>query len=588
MLLTFYILLMILTSLIPTTLTAVSTGFFVDTAVNIFAGNLATNAIYLPLSLLLLVICLGSFLANVINLLDYRIKFYLERNLMPNLVTILASLSYKYIENDESWELIEIVSDEMTETFMDGIRAYSNVISNIIAIISLLIFVAMHVWWVAVILLFSIVPVFYIATWTGKRNYEAKEEALKYERRYSYYSDKMLTNREAVEERTLFGYASAIITKYYEAFFLASNIQLNVLFKTKFVVKSISFYLILIILFVSFSFINPLLSGIISSGVLIGIIVALVALIDIIGVQFQSSIKNIAEAQFYMSYVTKLLAFDKIEYATTTNKMDFKESINNKYTQIDSIEFVNVRFKYPNTDYYVLDGVNFKLLAGRHYSFVGVNGSGKSTIIKLLTKMYDEYEGQIFINNKELKSITLHEIQSLFSVVYQDFAKYQLSIAQNIDFDATNINGAKNTFHEQKILDVLNQLGLGVTINNLTNKIHTHIGKLDEDGVDFSGGQWQKIAIARAIIRNTPIKILDEPTAALDPISESEIYKEFETLVKGKITIFISHRLGSTKLSDEILLIDKGRIAERGSHHQLMQDKGSYFNMFEAQREWYN
>ena len=173
------------------------------------------------------------------------------------------------------------------------------------------------------------------------------------------------------------------------------------------------------------------------------------------------------------------------------------------------------------------------------------------------------------------------EIKALFSVVYQDFARYQITLEENIFL------GNIKTKENQDIEKVALKAGLKDTIEKLPYGIKTFLGKINENGVDISGGQWQKVAIARSLLSTAPIKILDEPTSALDPIAENQIYQDFENLMKDKTTVFISHRLGSTKLADEILVIDKGKIAERGNHSELMKLNGIYAKMFEVQRSWY-
>jgi len=247
-----------------------------------------------------------------------------------------------------------------------------------------------------------------------------------------------------------------------------------------------------------------------------------------------------------------------------------------------TLEFRNVRFKYPGGEAFILDGLSFKLEAGRHYAFFGRNGAGKTTITKLLTGLYSGYNGEIFINGKELRAYPAGAVKALFSVVYQDFAKYYIPMKDNIR--AGDIAGMDLDI---RIQEVIQPAHLGDLVEELKDGLDTSLGKIKANGQDISGGQWQRIAIARSLLSRAPVKILDEPTAALDPVGESRVYEEFERLMAGKTTIFISHRLGSTKLADEILVIDGGKIAERGSHGELMAKAGQYAAMFEAQRSWY-
>lgn len=558
----------------PTSVTAFATAFFVDTAISVFENRAAANEIYLPLGILLAVVGMGSVLSNLLQIIEFRLKFALERNLMPAILDIQANLAYKHIENADSWELIERVSDEMTETFLDGIRSYGAVIRSIIAVISISGLIIMQVWWVALIITAFSIPLFWISLAAGEKNYAAKVQTRKYERRYSYYSDEILTNREATEERTLFGYADNITQCYYKHFETACKIQLKVLLKTRITMKATSISLVLITLITAFTFINSVISGDVSPGMFMGIIAALFGMVETLGWQLQDAAKNISEAKEYMNDLTTLVELEKTRGATD---LPDKEPLS-----FESLEFINVRFKYPQGNEYILDDLSFKLYSGKHYAFVGENGAEKTTVTKLLTRLYDEYEGKILINGKELCEYPTSAIKALFSVVYQDFARYQISMADNIALGDTSCK-----INKKRILETASKTGLDETINKLSDSINTPLGKINKEGVDISGGQWQKVAIARSLLSCAPIKILDEPTSALDPIAENQIYQEFEKLMKGKTTIFISHRLSSTKLADEILVISKGKISEKGNHNELMKAKGLYAQMFETQKRWY-
>jgi len=241
-----------------------------------------------------------------------------------------------------------------------------------------------------------------------------------------------------------------------------------------------------------------------------------------------------------------------------------------------TIEFRNVSFKYPGTDKLILDDISFIIENGRHYSLVGVNGAGKTTIIKLLTGLYTNYEGAILVDGRSISDLTQSEIKGLSSVVYQDFAKYYISLYDNIAIAGDGVENA------------IELVGLSGAVEKLKDGVNTPLGKIYENGVDLSGGEWQRVAMARSVVNNAPLKILDEPTAALDPVSESAVYNNFERISKGGTTLFISHRLGSTKLADIIFVLSDGKIVERGSHSDLISlENGVYAEMFNAQAEWY-
>lgn len=246
------------------------------------------------------------------------------------------------------------------------------------------------------------------------------------------------------------------------------------------------------------------------------------------------------------------------------------------------IVFEDVSFQYPHADVWTLEHVNIAIRSGEKISVVGENGAGKTTFIKLLMRLYDPTNGRITINGVDIREIDYTEYMRMFSAVFQDYHLFPFSIKENIVFDKCDITEDKDV---EKILE---EVGLRAKIEKCKNGIHTGLSKqFDEEGTDLSGGESQKIAIGRAIQRNTPIIVLDEPTAALDPMAEYEIYQKYDAMVREKTSIFISHRMASTRLSDKILVFQRGKLVEAGSHSELMDKNGLYYRMYEMQREYY-
>ena len=246
-----------------------------------------------------------------------------------------------------------------------------------------------------------------------------------------------------------------------------------------------------------------------------------------------------------------------------------------------TIEFRNVGFKYPRSEKAVLQNINLTIKSGEHLSIVGLNGAGKTTFIKLLCRLYDVTEGEILVDGVNIKEYSEEEYRKLFSVVFQDFQLFAFSLRENIAL-------GENT-DKESIEKVLELSGLLDDANKLPNGIDTMIYKsFDEDGTELSGGQRQKTAIARALYKNAPVVILDEPTAALDPVAEYEIYRQFNTLVGGKTAVYISHRLSSCKFCDRIVVFAEGTIKESGTHDELAEiENGIYAKMFSEQAKYY-
>ncbi len=269
--------------------------------------------------------------------------------------------------------------------------------------------------------------------------------------------------------------------------------------------------------------------------------------------------------------------FDYIELPSEMNRGSLPVEKTDKY----EIEFKNVSFKYTGAEDFALKNINFKFALGERLAFVGMNGSGKTTFIKLLCRLYEPDSGEIFLNGINIKDYNYEEYLSLFSVVFQDFAIFAYDVASNVS--------ASHNPDREKVMDCLERAGLGEKIKSLPNGIDTYITRYyDDEGVDFSKGECQKIAIARALYKDAPFIILDEPTAALDPLAEAEIYGKFNEIVNDRTAVYISHRLSSCKFCDRIVVFHEGEILQTGSHDALLKDEsGKYSQLWQAQAQYY-
>ncbi|HAS72676.1 MAG TPA: ABC transporter [Clostridiales bacterium UBA8960] len=245
-----------------------------------------------------------------------------------------------------------------------------------------------------------------------------------------------------------------------------------------------------------------------------------------------------------------------------------------------AIDFRNVSFAYPGTEKLVFDGLDLHIPGGQKLAVVGVNGAGKTSLIKLLTGLYRPTQGEITIQGTDIRNIPITEHYKLFSVVYQEIKPLAASIAENV--------AASEAFDEARVWDAVSRSGLSEKVNRLEKKLDTPLLKVIEDrGLELSGGENQKLALARALYKNGPIVILDEPTAALDPIAEKDIYESFGEMIDGRTAIFISHRLSSTKFCDKVAYFENGKIEEYGTHDELMALDGKYAHMFNTQAQYY-
>lgn len=245
------------------------------------------------------------------------------------------------------------------------------------------------------------------------------------------------------------------------------------------------------------------------------------------------------------------------------------------------VEFRNVSFKYPGSENYALRNVNMKFEIGKRLAVVGMNGSGKTTFIKLLCRLYDPTEGEILLNGIDIRKYNYREYMDIFSVVFQDFKLFSLKLGQNV--------ASRVDYDKEQVVDCLNKAGFSEKLAQMPEGIETYLYKdYDDNGVDVSGGEAQKIAIARALYKDAPFIILDEPTAALDPIAEAEIYGKFDEIVGDKTAIYISHRLSSCKFCDEIAVFHEGAVVQQGTHASLVaEENGKYYELWHAQAQYY-
>lgn len=335
--------------------------------------------------------------------------------------------------------------------------------------------------------------------------------------------------------------------------------------------------------------------GTISTNVLGGIVYLFIGLKALTGVFGAGSIVE------YYGSLTKLISncvdiSGNLGYLRANNtqlKQEFEylslvSDMQNGTRTVDGIdpysavfEFCDVSFTYPETDTSILKHLNLKIKSGERLAVVGMNGSGKSTMIKLLCRLYDPTDGKITINGIDIREFDYSEYLKLFAIVFQDFKLLAFPVGENV--------ACSDEYDEKRVWECLEMAGIKKRIEELPKKLNQSVYKLyEKDGIDFSGGEEQKIAIARALYKNAPFVILDEPTAALDPIAESEIYSHFNEIVGNKTAVYISHRLSSCRFCSRIVVFDDGKIIQNGTHDELLSDTdGKYSKLWNAQAQYY-
>lgn len=245
------------------------------------------------------------------------------------------------------------------------------------------------------------------------------------------------------------------------------------------------------------------------------------------------------------------------------------------------IRLDDVSFRYPKADKDTLSHINLTVRPGEKLAIVGLNGAGKTTLVKLVCGFLDPTEGRILLNGEDIRKFNRNDYYALFSAVFQEFSVLDVTVKENV---AQCVDGIDET----RVWQCIDKAGLTEKIKSLPKGIETHLGRrVFKDGVEFSGGQTQRLMLARALYKNAPILVLDEPTAALDPIAENDIYQKYNDMTHGRTSFFISHRLASTRFCDRIIFVDGGKIAEEGTHDELLKTGGGYAYLFEVQSKYY-
>ena len=379
-------------------------------------------------------------------------------------------------------------------------------------------------------------------------------------------------NREYANERTLFRYSDVFRKKYSDMYNDAFKIESKIEKKRYTNMKSGSLVTLILIFIILLILIPSLKSKTITIGTFIALANASLSLVQNMSWKLSVAMMEHSKLNEYLKDWN--MFFDLSE----KNNADIAAKRDNDF-RFESLEFVDVTFKYPNTNDYILKNCSFKMQSKKKYALVGVNGAGKSTIIKLITGMYNDYSGKILLNGLDIKDYDYTMLKGIISVVFQDFCKYETTVKDNI------IVGRGFEYDQNEVNNIIDKLELNELNENLKNGLDTTIGKAIEEGVDLSGGQWQKLAISRLLYSDAQINILDEPTAALDPIAEGNTYKLFDSVSDEKFVIYITHRLGAIKMVDEILLVNDGCIVEKGTHKSLMETKKMYYNMYSKQQK---
>lgn len=521
-------------------------------------------AIYL--SLQLTTYLLAQFNTYVNSRYSDELQFYIEMVMMEK----TSRMDLSFFDSAKMGDKVRHarsnfgVMTQMTWTVFDILSALINVIAT-------LIIVCTYKWWLGIVTLVLLIPFMLYNKKRTERKLEMEKEQLRDNRKKDYYSG-VFFNNDIQFEIKLNNIGAYFIDKYKEIWQKlykinkAEDIKHNIINTLIMIINVSSEFLVLVVS----------VFDVVNKHIGIGDLQYNLSMVSRLRGQAQALMNNINS---FLNNNTRLIELQEfMDIAPEVEKSGTMKPSNNP-----KIEFCNVSFRYPNAEQYVLKDCSFTIEPHEKIGLIGLNGAGKSTIIKLMFRFYDPEEGRIKLDGVDLKEYDIYAVRKVFGVLFQDYVTYCLPLREIIalsDFD--------ERFNDEKLKKACDISGASEVIKDWENGYDSVLGRYYADnGKDLSGGQWQLVGLARAYFKDSEYMILDEPSAALDPISEDRIFEQLYRLSDGKSSVTISHRLSNTTLADKILVIGDGHIIEQGSHFELLKQNGKYAELFNLQASKY-
>lgn len=570
----YFVIVMILTiisSLIPVGV-IIATQSLINAAVAISAGG----------GIVPLFIAFGffAFLAVIRDTLKHIDLVYktLYQELLANHVNLLimkkaTRLPYSSFEDAGIYDQLQRAKQDSTFRPYQLFQQVISIISNVIVLLSVSAMLITWKWWLALILLLLPICSTFSFIRLGQEEFMIDHNRAS-DRRKQYYLMHLLTSDSSVKELKTFQLGPFLVDryrKYYERFFQQDKAM--VIKRTKVALGFQALSLLAVVSMQSYVVWETML-GTIAVGSLIAFIQA-ISYTQTTSTDLMQTIFNMYQNNLYISQLFTFLAVPDEKKLAIAESDPCDENAS-------GLEFRNVSFKYQGVDTYALRNVSFAIRPGETMALVGENGSGKSTIVKLITQLYQPTEGEILFNGKPIYHYEENEWRQKMSALFQDFIKYEMAVNENIGFG--NYLKADD---EVAIIEASKQAGADEMIKRFPQQFHTQLGKWFAEGYQISGGQWQRIAISRAYMRDADLYILDEPTAALDPQAEQEVFTRFRELTQNKMGLFISHRFSTVRYANQILVLKQGEIIEAGKHKELLAEDGVYASLFHMQASFY-
>ena len=559
-------LLSILTGVVPLISIRLNSSF-----INSIVSNEEASIVYRLLFFYIIVVVASNVLDQIYSFINNRNQYTLSFKINRLIMEKCSKLSLEDFEDSEMYNRIEKITSESSYRPFQIMTTLLSLINSITLLLLSIVFISSWNIWPGLVLL--AIPVFSLYSFLKIGQYEfsmqwnrAKEE------RQSWYLTYLLTHDFSFKEIKLRGIQNYILDKY-KAIREKFIQQDTGLLKKKFILNNIiSFLMQIINISIMIYAINLIMQG----KMIVGTLVAIMRIIGLVTSNSQTLIQNI-----YILYNSGLYMdqfFEFIQFHDVKDNLTVSEDKNVLVDAIDSIEMINMKFKYKKGNF-ALKNINLKIQKNELVAIVGRNGSGKSTLINIICGLYKEDEGSVIFNGINSSFILPQMYNDEISVLFQDYTKYEMTIRENIGFG--NINEINN---DLKMKALMNSLDMEYLKVDNDYRLDNYLGNWFDKGQQLSGGQWQKVALARTFYSDSSLYILDEPNSTLDPVSEKQIFDEFIKRSKGKIGIFISHRLVAAKNADRIIVMDNGMIIGEGNHDNLLKNCKVYQEMYYSEK----
>lgn len=525
-----------------------------------------TTGMYLEFGLFVAALLLDVILTSFDKCIEIRFDMKMTDGLERDIIQKYKNLDYSCYEKSATYDIISRISKNPGEKLKLIYWKIIEIIKILISLVGLVLVFRQASNLLIVIFILFLIPMLYENYKAGSLWYELYAKQTMDERKVAYY-ERLLTSKTSLIELIIYqatDYIKSLWEKQSEKMLKEKDATLQ---KVEKALLKKSLFATLWYICCTGILIHSVMTGHISVGLFIAlfnttlsIVGTITSLLETFG-DFSKEIKEV-------SYISSFFELKNTE--SRTGHIDHP---------IHRIRFEHVSFAYPNSEKEVLHDANFEIDLSRSTALVGENGSGKTTIIKLLCGLYRPTKGRIMIDDQDLNRLSSQEIGKLIKVVFQDFYQYELTVRENIGFgNLGELDRDDKLNNALELVNLKDVKDLGLDRN---------LGKLEMDGVDLSKGQWQRLAVSRLFLTDTAYVILDEPTASMDPVSEYKMYQLFCSLMKSRGSLMISHRLASAKMADHILVLKHGNIIEQGNHDDLMKNQGIYYTLFCKQAEWY-